>query len=60
MFDERGKTVLAQKVHPADVVVAEYLNGRHLERLPLYTAHARARFLAQTVVTSAVGRQRTS
>ena len=29
MFDERGKSVLTQKIHPADIVVAENLNGCH-------------------------------
>jgi hypothetical protein len=29
MFDEGGKSVLTQKVYPADIVVAENLNGCH-------------------------------
>ena len=50
MFDEGGKPVFAQKVYPADVVVAENLNGCHIRLLPLFTAPERARFVAQAAV----------
>jgi hypothetical protein len=42
MFDEGGKSVLTQKVYPADIVVAENLNGCHLEFLPLFKPRMRA------------------